>query len=177
MKHENFKICTFNSKRRFLKKTFSFSTAFAALQLASPLLLSCSKFSSSDTSTSTTVASGSGITYSTSTKILEIETSSSQGQSLSVDGALVLIHSVDSTDVNVMLINSNGIIKAFTAICPHQGVKNKWSFSNNQITCSSHNSIFNQSGEFSQASSTSGVSNLTSYVVTSSSTAYRVQLT
>ena len=107
------------------------------------------------------VSSGSGITYTSSTKILEISKSSSQGTSIGTDGAIVLIHSVDSSDVNVMLINSGGTIKAFTAVCPHQGVKTMWTYSNNQIKCSAHNSNFDSSGTFLSNSSTSGVSNLT----------------
>tara|TARA_Y200000002_G_scaffold287090_1_gene241200 strand:- start:334 stop:867 length:534 start_codon:yes stop_codon:yes gene_type:complete len=177
MKIHSFKVCEFNSRRNFLKKTFSFGTAIAALNLTSPFLLSCSKYSSDSSTSTTTVSSDSGISYSTSTKILEISKTSSQGISIANDGTIILIHSVDSNDVNVMLINSNGTIKAFTAICPHQGIKNMWSFSNNQIKCSAHNSIFDSSGTFLSNSSTSGVSNLTSYVISSNLDNYQVQLT
>lgn len=177
MEHNKFKICEFNSRRDFLKKSFSYGIALAALNLANPFLLSCSKYSSNSASSTTTVSSGSGITYTSSTKILEISKSSSQGTSIGTDGAIVLIHSVDSSDVNVMLINSGGTIKAFTAVCPHQGVKTMWTYSNNQIKCSAHNSNFDSSGTFLSNSSTSGVSNLTSYTVTTLTDNYQVQLT
>ena len=76
-----------------------------------------------------------------------------------------------------MLVNSGGTVKAFTAICPHNGFKNSWSFSSDEITCSVHNSVFSSSGEFLSKSSTSGISNLTSYTVTESAGDLQIQLT
>ena len=172
-----FKICEFNSRRNFLKKSFSLSLALAALNLTSPFLLSCSKHSSSETSSTTHVSSGSDVTYNSSSKILELNSTSSQAQSLSSPGSLIVINSIDSNQVNVMLLNSSGTIKAFTALCPHQGFSNQWSFSNNELKCSVHNSLFDDSGNFLSKSSTIGISNLTSYLVTVSSGNIQVQLT
>tara|TARA_A100001015_G_scaffold260102_1_gene304565 strand:+ start:306 stop:734 length:429 start_codon:yes stop_codon:yes gene_type:complete len=140
----------------------------------SPLLLSCSKYS--DDATSSVTSTETGITYDSSTATLTIPLSSTQGTTLQSPGGFVTINSVDTANVNVMLGNIDGTVVAFSSVCPHANANNRWSLTNNQFICGSHNSIFDSNGEFSNQSSTNGVNDLSEYSVNQSSEHFQVSL-
>ena len=52
------------------------------------------------------------------------------------DGALLI--------VNV----GSDIIRAFTSICPHSQCRTSWTYTNNNFTCTCHDSIFKNDGSF-----------------------------
>jgi len=162
------------SRRQFLKQSATSIVSLLCLQLVSPVLLSCSKYT--EDSTNNVASTETGITYDSTTANLTIPFSSTQGTILQSTGGFVTINSVDSTNIYVMLANINGTVVAFSSRCPHANVYNRWSFNSNQFVCGSHNSIFDSDGSFSSSSSTSGVNDLSEYSVTVSSSTYIVDL-
>ncbi len=173
----NCKLSELCSRRQFLKNVSFLSMALASLSLASPLLVSCSsKFDSNNDNDSSVSSSETGITYNKTTKKLTIPKTSTKGTALGTSGALQTISTVDSTTLNVLMVNDAGTVKAFTSVCPHAGTTNQWSFNSGIVTCADHNSQFNSSN--GSKSSGPATNNLTTYSVDESDpTSYVVQLT
>ena len=51
---------------------------------------------------------------------------------------------------NILLVNVNGVIRAFTSVCTHSGCNDDWSYDNSQFRCNCHGSLFNNKGEVTQ---------------------------
>lgn len=51
-------------------------------------------------------------------------------------------------DVNVLIINVNQEIRAFTSVCPHSQCVREWDYSPGVITCTCHNSKFDSTGQY-----------------------------
>ncbi len=71
----------------------------------------------------------------------EIDLSQSPFDQLTVENAWLL-----HPTANVLLINDNGLIRAFTSICTHSGCSRQWAFNTNFV-CQCHGSEFNTSGQ------------------------------
>lgn len=65
-------------------------------------------------------------------------------------------------DSNILIVNVDGNIRAFTSVCTHSGCNDSWSYSNSQFTCICHGSKFNNKGEVVQGPASS---NLAEYSV------------
>lgn len=48
---------------------------------------------------------------------------------------------------NILLVNVNSIIRAFTSVCTHQGCVTDWTYNSPTFTCNCHGSKFNNKGE------------------------------
>ena len=168
-------LCNCKTRRDFLKTCSSFILSLACLHLTSPFLMSCSKYNEEDIVNAAVSSAETGITYDSSSSTLSIPFVSDQGVSLQSSGGFITIDTVDSYDVYMMLANINGSVVAYSSICPHARVFNQWSFTNNQFICGSHNSIFTSTGIFSTDSSTSNVSNLEQFNVTTTDSVYLIQ--
>ena len=156
------KACNLCSRRDFLKFSGNILIALTALGLAQPLLLSCSSQSSS----SVTTTDDSSVTF--ENNILTITSDSSTYDDIYTDNNLVTINSVDGQTVNIIILNENNTISAYSSVCPHAAVNSQWSYlsASNKIRCGAHNSQFEVDGTFdADSSSTSNVGNLTSYSV------------
>ncbi len=62
---------------------------------------------------------------------------------------------------NVLFINDNGEIRAFTSVCTHQGCSRNWSFSNEEFICSCHSSRFDTDGHVVGGPATGSLSEFT----------------
>lgn len=72
----------------------------------------------------------------------------------------------DETNGMLLVRDSETTIMAFDNCCPHQGVRNRWSFANNRFTCGNHGHTFGtQSGQTAICNSNAQFGNLKSYVV------------
>ena len=60
-------------------------------------------------------------------------------------------------DSNILLVNVDGNIRAFTSVCTHSGCNDSWSYSNSQFTCSCHGSKSNNKGEVVQGPAASSL--------------------
>ncbi len=58
---------------------------------------------------------------------------------------------------NILLVNVAGTIRAFTSVCTHSGCSRDWSQQNNNIECTCHGSVFNQSGGVVQGPASSNL--------------------
>lgn len=50
-------------------------------------------------------------------------------------------------DENILLVNHEGEIRAFTSVCTHSQCARNWVFSPSEATCTCHSSIFDTAGE------------------------------
>jgi cytochrome b6-f complex iron-sulfur subunit len=48
---------------------------------------------------------------------------------------------------NILLVNVNGAIRAFTSVCTHQACVTDWTYNSPTFTCNCHGSKFNNKGE------------------------------
>ena len=72
---------------------------------------------------------------------IEIDLSASPFDVLQTQGGWLL-----HPDDNILLINNEGTIRAFTSVCTHTGCARNWSFDDSEFICTCHNSKFNTSG-------------------------------
>ena len=157
------------SRRLFLKQAVAFSLAVGALAISSPMLVSCSKFSDDSSTDSSVTSEKTGITYDANTKKLTIPFSSDKGKEIDA-GGLVTINKVDDADVDVLILQVDSSVKAYSAICPHLETKNQWSVSESSLICADHGSKFASSnGDKMSGLAPKG---LTSYNVATASTSY-----
>jgi Rieske Fe-S protein len=48
---------------------------------------------------------------------------------------------------NILLVNVDGNIRAFTSVCTHSGCSDNWEYGSAQFKCTCHGSLFNNKGE------------------------------
>ena len=53
-------------------------------------------------------------------------------------------------DLNVLLVNVDGEIRAFTSVCTHSRCSRNWVFGSTEATCTCHGSKFDQEGKVVQ---------------------------
>jgi len=116
-----------NKNRRDFLKNACAPILFGAF--VEPLISSCSKESVTVTPSSNTPS-----------EPLNIELNIN-------DGELSVLREVGGwlnyTQKNLLLLRvSNTQIRAFDNSCPHQGVRNQWSFANNTFKCNNHGRVF-----------------------------------
>jgi Rieske Fe-S protein len=63
---------------------------------------------------------------------------------------------------NILLVNVNGAIRAFTSVCTHASCVTDWTYSSPTFTCTCHGSKFNNKGEVTAGPA---ASNLKEYAV------------
>ncbi len=63
---------------------------------------------------------------------------------------------------NILLVNVNGSIRAFTSVCTHSGCSDQWSYTSPTFVCACHGSNFNNKGEVTKGPA---ASNLKEYPV------------
>lgn len=54
---------------------------------------------------------------------------------------------ITQSAANTIVINASGTFRAFDNDCPHASCRTNWEFSNQQLTCTCHNSVFNNQGQ------------------------------
>lgn len=73
----------------------------------------------------------------------------------------------DETNGMLLVRDTESTLMAFDNCCPHQGVKNRWTFANNRFTCGNHGYSFGtQSGQTAACNSNALFGNLKSYNAT-----------
>ena len=76
---------------------------------------------------------------------LEIDLSVSPFDRLQQPGSWVL-----HPDINVIMVNFEGTIRAFTSVCTHSQCSRNWVFGTTQATCTCHGSKFDYEGKLIQ---------------------------
>ncbi len=76
---------------------------------------------------------------------LEIDLSISPFDTLQTPGNWVLHPSE-----NILLVNVDGEVRAFTSVCTHSNCSRNWVFGPTEATCTCHGSKFNQEGQVVQ---------------------------
>ena len=62
----------------------------------------------------------------------------------------------------MLIVNvGQGIVRAFSNSCPHQGCRTSWGYTNQNFKCGCHNAIFSNSGNF--ITGPNGTGDLSSY--------------
>ena len=65
----------------------------------------------------------------------------------------------------MLIVNvGQGIIRAFSNSCPHQGCRTSWGYTNQNFKCGCHNAVFSNAGDF--ITGPQGTGDLTSYTAT-----------
>ncbi|MBV6647388.1 MAG: Rieske (2Fe-2S) protein [Cyclobacteriaceae bacterium] len=73
---------------------------------------------------------------------LEIDLETSPFDALQTSGSWIL-----HPNENVIIVNFDGEIRAFTSVCTHSQCSRNWVFGATQATCTCHGSKFNYKGE------------------------------
>ncbi len=76
---------------------------------------------------------------------LEIDLSVAPFDQLQQPGSWVL-----HPDINVIIVNFEGTIRAFTSVCTHSQCSRNWVFGTSQATCTCHSSKFDYEGRLIQ---------------------------
>lgn len=58
---------------------------------------------------------------------------------------------------NILLVNVDGSIRAFTSVCTHSGCNDDWEYGNSTFTCNCHGSKFNNKGEVTSGPATANL--------------------
>ena len=126
-----------DSRRKFIEK--SGSAAVLAL-FGAAFFTSCSE---DDDPVNPTVPPGTdtGITVSGSTVRINLGIQSG----LNSDGSWLLI-----TEAQTLVANVGGSFFALTSVCTHSACDRNWTYSNEEFTCTCHNSKFNTAGNVLQ---------------------------
>lgn len=74
---------------------------------------------------------------------IEVDLSSTPFTTLNIEGEWIL-----HPDVNVLLVNVNGAIRAFSSVCPHQRCTRDWNYTPGVFTCTCHTSKFDATGQY-----------------------------
>jgi nitrite reductase/ring-hydroxylating ferredoxin subunit len=83
----------------------------------------------------------------------------------------------DETNGLLMVRKSETTIVVFDNCCPHQGTKNRWSFSNNRFTCANHGYAFGiDTGQVAPCNSNSQFGNLKSFAASLTKDLLTIQL-
>jgi len=123
-----------NNKRRLFLKNACAPVLFSVMGI--PIIQACSKKDDSDNSLDFAPPSSSN-------GPLEINVDDAKFNSLSSIGGWM-----NYIEENLLLIRiGENDFRAFDNACPHQGVRNKWSYEDSTFTCSQHgNSFSNECG-------------------------------
>lgn len=76
-------------------------------------------------------------------KPIDVDLSLSLFEAISQEGGW-MIH----PDVNVLMLNVNNEIRAFSSVCPHQQCTRNWSYNPGVFICTCHDSRFDSTGQF-----------------------------
>jgi nitrite reductase/ring-hydroxylating ferredoxin subunit len=83
----------------------------------------------------------------------------------------------DETNGLLLVRKNESTIVVFDNCCPHQGTRNRWSFSNNRFTCGNHGYAFGtDSGQIAPCNSNTPFGNLKSFSATLNKDLITVQL-
>lgn len=63
-------------------------------------------------------------------------------------------------DENILLVNVDSEIRAFSSVCPHSQCTRNWQYSPGVFTCTCHNSKFDTKGEFLSGPANRGLSEI-----------------
>lgn len=74
---------------------------------------------------------------------------------------------------NILLVNVNGTIRAFTSVCTHAACVTDWTYSSPTFTCTCHGSKFNNKGEVTAGPA---AANLKEYAVKVDGTAVSITI-
>ena len=143
------------NRRKFLRNASS-TALFATL--GSSFFISCDE--SSDTATPP----------------LDNNNNNESGEGFTVDGNVYTIDLTHTSFSNLqnsggwkrfdeggmLIVNvGQGVVRAFSNSCPHQGCRTSWGYTNQNFKCGCHNAIFSNSGSF--ITGPNGTGNLSSY--------------
>ena len=129
------------SRRQFIEKA-GLATVMSTFGIS--FFTSCVSSEDPDDPTSTTpptTTTPNGITISGNT----VQVNLTIQNKLAASGGWLLI-----TSAKTLVANLNGTYVALTSVCTHSGCFDSWSFTNNQFTCTCHNSIFDIAGKVLQ---------------------------
>ena len=129
------------SRRQFIEKA-GLATVMSTFGIS--FFTSCVSSEDPDDPTPTTpptTTTPNGITISGNT----VQVNLTIQNKLAVSGGWLLI-----TSAKTLVANLNGTYVALTSVCTHSGCFDSWSFTNNQFTCTCHNSIFDIAGKVLQ---------------------------
>ena len=133
------------SRRQFIEKA-GLATVMSTFGIS--FFTSCVSSEDPDDPTSTpppTTTSPNGITISGNT----VQVNLTIQNKLAASGGWLLI-----TSAKTLVANLNGAYVALTSVCTHSQCSDSWSFTNNQFTCTCHNSIFDTAGKVVQGPAT-----------------------
>lgn len=109
------------------------------------------------------VASIGGITAACSTESPEPDTPSEFEVDLD-DPEFAALLTNDSwllhPEYNVIIGNREGVLGAFSSVCPHSGCTRDWSLSTTIFSCRCHGSTFNSKGDLIEGPATRGLTSL-----------------
>ena len=132
------------SRRQFLEKA-GLAAVMGSFGIA--FFTSCVSSEEPDDTTTpppnTTTPNGITVSGSTIQVNLTIQTR------LAASGGWLLIETAKT-----LVANLNGAYVALTSVCTHSQCSDSWSFTNNQFTCTCHNSIFDTAGKVLQGPAT-----------------------
>ena len=128
------------SRRQFLEKA-GLATIIGTFGIS--FFTSCVSSEEPDDTTTTppTTTAPNGITISGNT----VQVNLTIQNKLAASGGWLLI-----TSAKTLVANLNGAYVALTSVCTHSQCSDSWSFTNNQFTCTCHNSIFDTAGKVVQ---------------------------
>ena len=129
------------SRRQFIEKA-GLATVMSTFGIS--FFTSCVSSEDPDDPTPTnppTTTTPNGITISGNT----VQVNLTIQNKLAASGGWLLI-----TSAKTLVANLNGTYVALTSVCTHSGCFDSWSFTNNQFTCTCHNSIFDIAGKVLQ---------------------------
>jgi len=117
------------NRRHFIKQTCPL--LIASIVGGDALLSSCSK---ENIENSTSITGG----YEVSNQVLTIDLDHADFEALKSKGWINFL------EQNVLILKSNGSYSAYTNRCPHEGKRDRWSYSasENKFLCSEHNKTY-----------------------------------
>lgn len=117
------------NRRHFIKQTCPL--LIASIVGGEALVSSCSK---EKTENPTPISGG----YQISDQILTIDLNHADFEPLNSKGWINFL------EQNVLRLKSNGSYSAYTNVCPHEGTRNRWSYSasENTFLCSNHDKTY-----------------------------------
>ncbi len=128
-----------NDRRKFLKTAGS-TALFTSL--GSSFFISCDDANDDVTPNPNPIVSENG--YTKDGNVYTIDLNHSNFSILKTEGGFKKFNEGGMLIVNV----GQNIIRAFSNACPHDGCRTSWTYSNKNITCTCHTSIFTNDGTF-----------------------------
>lgn len=88
----------------------------------------------------------SGLTLSGNTLAVDLDQASFSGLK-NQGGWVAIVTTLSGREIKVLAVNVDGsLIRAFSAVCPHQGCDNSWRYGNEVFRCTCHGSEFANDG-------------------------------